>query len=575
MSPRTCTARTTIGTGRSAVSSSGSACASADGGEVVCGPDVERELFLATVGGMGLTALIVEVTFRLQPRRDPVDGRRDRGPARSGRDAGGPRGERAGLAVHRGLDRLPRARQRYRAGRADPRAPRPGGRGGRAAAAGPARPRRADRCAGVAPESRRSSGSSTASTTGPRAPGAGRGGSPTSGSSIRSTRSATGTGSTGRAASCSTSACCRARRGAPPSARSSSALAAAGAASFLAVIKDCGPASEAYLSFPIEGTTLALDLPYRGAATEALVHELDACVIASGGPHLSREGRGDARRGLRAHDAAARRVEGRARPLGSGAPLSLRAVRAGPRGSRVKAVVVGATRGMGRALARALAERGDALWLLGREASAELAASARDLEARGARGRRWRRPRSTSRVPAGFADALDAADRGLGGFDTLVVTGGLFGRQEDLAVDPVRLERLLHVNFTGTVVLCQMVAERLAARGGGTICAFSSVAGRPGAAQQLSLRRLQGRPLRLPRGARPGLCRPRRARGLRQAGLRQDGDDRGPARAAVRGGAGRGRPGPCSAAMERGRPSSTPPASGAGHARHPRSLPRA
>jgi short-subunit dehydrogenase len=33
------------------------------------------------------------------------------------------------------------------------------------------------------------------------------------------------------------------------------------------------------------------------------------------------------------------------------------------------------------------------------------------------------------------------------------------------------------VNFTGTVVLCQMAAERLAARGGGTICAFSSVAG--------------------------------------------------------------------------------------------------
>ena len=58
-----------------------------------------------------------------------------------------------------------------------------------------------------------------------------------------------------------------------------------------------------------------------------------------------------------------------------------------------------------------------------------------------------------------------------------MVTGGLFDRQEDLAADPVRLERLLHVNFTGTAVLCQMAAERLAARGGGTICAFSSVAG--------------------------------------------------------------------------------------------------
>jgi short-subunit dehydrogenase len=141
----------------------------------------------------------------------------------------------------------------------------------------------------------------------------------------------------------------------------------------------------------------------------------------------------------------------------------------------VKAVVVGATRGMGRAVARALAARGDALWLLGREAS-ELLASARDLEARGAAGRVGQAALDLA-LPAGFSDALDAADRGLGGFDTLVVTGGFFDRQEDLVADPVRLERLLHVNFTGTAVLCQMVAERLAARGGGTICAFSSVAG--------------------------------------------------------------------------------------------------
>ncbi len=60
-------------------------------------------------------------------------------------------------------------------------------------------------------------------------------------------------------------------------------LAAARVASFLAVIKDCGPESDAYLSFPLEGTTLALDLPYRGRPTETLVHELNATVIAAGG----------------------------------------------------------------------------------------------------------------------------------------------------------------------------------------------------------------------------------------------------------------------------------------------------
>lgn len=141
----------------------------------------------------------------------------------------------------------------------------------------------------------------------------------------------------------------------------------------------------------------------------------------------------------------------------------------------MKVAFVGATRGMGRALARWLAARGDALFLLGRDAG-ELAASARDLEARGAP-----KPVGTARLdlalPAGFAEALDAADQALGRFDTLVVTGGLFGRQAELAADPERLARLLHVNFTGTAVLCQVAAERLAARGGGIVCAFSSVAG--------------------------------------------------------------------------------------------------
>src|SRR5262247_732353 len=130
---------------------------------------------------------------------------------------------------------------------------------------------------------------------------------------------------------------------------------------------------------------------------------------------------------------------------------------------------------MGRALARGLAERGDALFLLGRDPR-EMDLSARDLESRGAAAPVGHGSLDLAR-PEGFAGALDAAERALTRIDALVVTGGAFESQDDLSRDPARLEALLHANFTGTVLLCQQAAERLAARGGGLICAFSSVAG--------------------------------------------------------------------------------------------------
>jgi NAD(P)-dependent dehydrogenase (short-subunit alcohol dehydrogenase family) len=102
--------------------------------------------------------------------------------------------------------------------------------------------------------------------------------------------------------------------------------------------------------------------------------------------------------------------------------------------------------------------------------------AARDLEARGARA-----PVRVGLLDlgdsSGFLPALDAADAALGRFDTFVVTAGLFADQGELAADPARLERLLHANFTGTALLCQLAAARLAGRGGGVVCAFSSVAG--------------------------------------------------------------------------------------------------
>jgi FAD/FMN-containing dehydrogenase len=63
-----------------------------------------------------------------------------------------------------------------------------------------------------------------------------------------------------------------------------SAIATSGEGSFLAVLKKCGNlASPGLLSFPMAGTSLALDFPQRAAANGALFRRLDAIVRHSGG----------------------------------------------------------------------------------------------------------------------------------------------------------------------------------------------------------------------------------------------------------------------------------------------------
>jgi NAD(P)-dependent dehydrogenase (short-subunit alcohol dehydrogenase family) len=133
---------------------------------------------------------------------------------------------------------------------------------------------------------------------------------------------------------------------------------------------------------------------------------------------------------------------------------------------------------MGRAVARKLAERGDKLFLLGRDDS-ELARSASDLEARGADGTVGF-GRCDLVDPDGFDRALAEAERVLGGFDTVVITAARFASQEDLERDSKLAEELLRVNFTNTVLFCEATRRRLLARGGGTLCVFSSVAGERG-----------------------------------------------------------------------------------------------
>lgn len=141
----------------------------------------------------------------------------------------------------------------------------------------------------------------------------------------------------------------------------------------------------------------------------------------------------------------------------------------------MRVAILGGTKGMGRALARMMADRGDRVFLLGRDeqdlarSSADLAVRA-DVESPG-------HARCDLEDPTTFEPALDAAVSALGGLDAVVVTAGMFATQDDLEADPELLRRMLTVNFGHTVVFCEHARPRLVADGGGVLCVFSSVAG--------------------------------------------------------------------------------------------------
>ena len=250
------------------------------------GPDAD--LFWATVGGIGLTGVIVRATVALHrtesayfvvdtdrtadldepmgrsptARTTPTTTRR-RGSTRSprARSSGGrcspaARSPRSTQLPAKLRQRPPEVR---RPAAADParrlpeRAGQPATRCGRSASSGTARPRSAS----VA-----RSRTSRPSTT-------------------RSTCSGTGTGSTGHAASCSTSSSCRSARS-RRSARSSRSIAESPHVSFLNVLKRFGEGNAAPLSFPQPGWTISVDFPIvRGL--HRFCSELDELVLGAGG----------------------------------------------------------------------------------------------------------------------------------------------------------------------------------------------------------------------------------------------------------------------------------------------------
>ena len=141
-------------------------------------------------------------------------------------------------------------------------------------------------------------------------------------------------------------------------------------------------------------------------------------------------------------------------------------------------VIVGATSGVGRALAAGLAREGRPLVLAGRD-PAEVEATAADLRLR-AGG-----PVATVRLEAldhaGHAAAVEACFAG-GRVAAVVLCIGHLGDHAAALADAEEAHRLLETNFTASVLLAERFAEGLRAAGGGVLCALSSVAGDRGRA---------------------------------------------------------------------------------------------
>lgn len=138
-------------------------------------------------------------------------------------------------------------------------------------------------------------------------------------------------------------------------------------------------------------------------------------------------------------------------------------------------VVLGATKGIGRAVARAYAGRGDRVFLLGRSQD-DLERSAADLDVRAGRDVVAGVAMCDLERPETFEPALAAAVAALGQIDAVIVTAADFATQAALEADLEHARRLLTVNFAHTVVFCEHARPHLLASKG-TLCVVSSVAG--------------------------------------------------------------------------------------------------
>lgn len=138
------------------------------------------------------------------------------------------------------------------------------------------------------------------------------------------------------------------------------------------------------------------------------------------------------------------------------------------------ALITGGSRGLGRAMAQALAEAGADLILVGRERESLDAAQRELME----RGRRVEIIVADVATPSGAASAGDQA-LALGvSIDILLNNVG--GRRADVALEETSVEEwrsYFDLNLTGALVCCQRLGKKMLERGRGSIINITSIAG--------------------------------------------------------------------------------------------------
>jgi 3-oxoacyl-[acyl-carrier protein] reductase len=138
------------------------------------------------------------------------------------------------------------------------------------------------------------------------------------------------------------------------------------------------------------------------------------------------------------------------------------------------ALVTGGSRGIGRAIALALAEDGADVAVNYARDEAAAKQTVAEIEALGRRARAYRA--SVDDLDADRA-MVEAASAELGAIDILINNAGIASRGQTVEkTDPAELERVVRVHALGPAFLCRLVLPAMKTKGRGDIVMISSVA---------------------------------------------------------------------------------------------------